>query len=157
VKGIPGLVLILSLFWLVNSGHFGALLLTLGAVSVAGVVLLNRRMEAVDGRYESPILLSFRLPSYLFWLLWEIIKANIDVVRRIWQRTPDIHPTVFKVTAGQRSEACRVLYANSITMTPGTVTLDVQDNVFEVHALTRESAEGVKQGEMNRRLIILED
>ncbi len=157
MKNILGLVLILSIFWLVNSGHFGALLLSLGVLSVAGVVLINKRMEAVDGGYESPVLLSLRLPAYLLWLTWEIIKSNIEVSGYIWLRTSAIKPTVFKVTADQKTDVCKVLYANSIIMTPGTLTLDVQDNVFEVHALTGDFAETLKQGEMNRRVKGLEE
>ncbi len=156
MKRISGLVLILSVFWLINSGHFEPLLLSFGLVSITVVVLIVKRMEVVDGEYQSPVLLSVRLPSYLLWLLWEIVKSNIDVVRCIWQRTPAISPTLFKVTAGQKTDLCKVLYANSITMTPGTITLDIQDNVFEVHALTRAGAEGVQQGEMDRRVSHLE-
>ncbi|MEX2352776.1 MAG: Na+/H+ antiporter subunit E, partial [Gammaproteobacteria bacterium] len=146
MKRISGLVFILSVFWLINSGYFLALLLGLGVASVIGVVLIVKRMETVDGEYEPPVLLSFRLPGYLFWLLMEIIKSNIDVVRRIWQRSPDISPTVFTVKAGQKSDVYKVFYANSITMTPGTVTLDVRDDEFEVHALTRQNAEAVQEG-----------
>ena len=156
MKRISGLVLILSVFWLINSGHFEPLLLSFGLVSIIGVILIVKRMEMVDGLYEPPVLLNVRLPAYLHWLLWEIIKSNIGVVRCIWQRTPAISPTLFRVTVGQKTDLCKVLYANSITMTPGTVTLDIQDNVFEVHALTRAGAEGVQQGEMDRRISKLE-
>ncbi|MEX2366563.1 MAG: Na+/H+ antiporter subunit E [Pseudohongiellaceae bacterium] len=156
MKRISGLALILSVFWLINSGHFTPMLLGFGVLSVAGVILINRRMEAVDGEYEPPVFLSFRLPAYLFWLLCEIIKSNIDVVKRIWQPVPDISPTVFRVNASQKTDLCKVLYANSITMTPGTVTMDIDENTFEVHALTREGSEGVQEGEMDRRVIRLE-
>ena len=156
MKRIARLILILSVFWMVNSGYFKPLLLSFGALSVAGVILIASRMDKIDGTYVPPILLSVRMPAYLLWLLWEIIKSNIDVVRYIWQRTPAISPTVFRVTASQKTGLCRVLYANSITMTPGTVTLDINDNVLEVHALTRAGAAGVEQGDMDRRVTWLE-
>ena len=157
MKRITGLALVLAIFWIINSGHFDGLLLGLGLVSLVLVIVITRRMQTVDGEYEPPVLLSFRLPLYMLWLAWEIIKSNIDVVRRIWQPSPDISPTVFKVTASQKTDVCKVLYANSITMTPGTVTLDVQDNVFEVHALSRDAAEELQTGEMDRRVRALED
>lgn len=157
MKRIAGVAIILAVFWMINSGYFEALLLGLGLVSVITVVLITLRMQTVDGEYEPPMLLSFHLPRYLLWLIWEIVKSNIDVVRRIWQRSPDISPTVFKVTASQKTDACKVLYANSITMTPGTITLDVQGNVFEVHALTRAMAEDLQRGEMDRRVRALEE
>lgn len=156
VKHIPWLVLILSIFWLVNSGHFDALLLGLGLLSVILVVLINIRMEGINGEYQPPILFSARLPAYLLWLFREIVKSNLQVVRCIWQRKPAISPTVFCVNASQQTDLCKVLYANSITMTPGTVTLEVRDNEFEVHALTRSAAEGVQSGEMDRRVRSLE-
>lgn len=156
MKEWPFLVFILSLFWLVNSGHFEPLLLGFGLLSIVGIVLLLRRMQVVDGEYVPPIIPSLRLPYYLLWLSWEIIKSNIDVVRLIWQRNPDISPTVFKVHVSQKTDLCRVLYANSITMTPGTVTLDIEGKTFEVHALTRAGAEGVMQGEMDRQVSRLE-
>lgn len=157
MKRILGFALILAVFWIINSGYFEALLLSLGVLSVITVILITRRMQSVDGEYEPPVILSFRLPFYLLWLGKEIIKSNIDVVRRIWQRSPDIHPSVFKVTASQKTDVCKVLYANSITMTPGTITLDIQGNVFEVHALSRGAAEDLKGGEMDRRVRALED
>lgn len=156
MKHITGLFLILAVFWLINSGHFDGLLLSLGLISVIGTMLINRRMEQVDGEYEPPVLLSLRLPPYLLWLLKEIVISNIDVIRLIWQRRPAISPTMFKVTATQKTDVCKVLYANSITMTPGTVTLDVEGDTFLVHALTRANAEGVMRGDMDRRVSRLE-
>ena len=97
MKRITGLALVLAIFWIINSGHFDGLLLGLGLVSLVLVIVITRRMQTVDGEYEPPVLLSFRLPLYMLWLAWEIIKSNIDVVRRIWQPSPDISPTVFKV------------------------------------------------------------
>jgi len=141
---------------MVNSGYFKTLLLSFGVMSVIAVILIIRRMESVDGKYESPVILSLRLPLYLSWLTGEIIKSNIDVVKRIWQKEPDISPTIFKVSTDQKTEVFRVLHANSITMTPGTVTMGIEGNVFEVHALTREAADGVREGSMNRQVTRLE-
>jgi multicomponent Na+:H+ antiporter subunit E len=147
---------VLSVFWVINSGHLEPLLLGFGLISVTGVILITLRMARVDGEYEPPVLLSPRLPLYLLWLLKEIIKSNIDVVSCIWRRGPAISPTLFKVTVSQKTDLCKVLYANSITMTPGTITVDVDGDEFEVHALTRAGAEGIKQGEMDRRVRALE-
>jgi len=156
VKHVSGLVFLLSVFWLINSGYFVTMLLMFGVASVVLVVVIVKRMEKIDGEYVPPVLLSMHLPGYLLWLLWEIIKSNIDVVRRILQPVPEISPTVFTVKSSQKTDICKVLYANSIIMTPGTVTLDIKDDVFEVHALTHEIAEVVKQGEMDRRVSALE-
>lgn len=156
MKHVLGLAISLAIFWLINSGYFHGLLLGLGIVSVFLVVLIARRMEVVD--HESiPIHISTRLPIYFSWLLWEIIKANIDVVRRIWQPVPQISPVVFKLRASQQSDLAKVIYANSITMTPGTITLDIQDDMFEVHSLTQDTADELRQGAMDRKVKYLED
>jgi multicomponent Na+:H+ antiporter subunit E len=151
-----GLAFILAIFWLINSGHFQGFLLGLGLLSVAGVVVIVRHMELADQEY-TPVNLSIRLLFYFPWLGREVIRSNIDVVRKIWQPTIDISPGVITVRASQKSDMGKVIYANSITMTPGTVTLDVQDDVFEVHALTREMAEGLQQGEMDRQVARVEN
>ncbi len=153
---IAVLIIILSIFWLVNSGYFKPLLLSFGAVSVVSVILLVYRMEKADGYRVPLIFLSARLPSYLLWLVWEIIKSNIDVIKFVWQRNPAISPTLFRVRASQKTDVGRVFYANSITLTPGTITLDVQEDIFEVHALTQEGAAGVEQGDMDRKVTWLE-
>lgn len=156
MKHVLGLAISLSIFWLINSGYFHGLLLGLGAISVLLVVLIARRMEVVD--HESiPIHISTRLPIYFAWLLWEIIKANIDVIRRIWQPVPQISPVVFWLSGSQQSDLAKVIYANSITMTPGTITLDIQDGMFKVHSLTQNIADELRQGAMDRKVTQLEE
>jgi multicomponent Na+:H+ antiporter subunit E len=113
-------------------------------------------MERVDGESEPSIVMSVYLPYYLFWLVIEIVKSNIDVVMRVWKGEEAISPTVFKVKASQKSDVCRVLYANSITMTPGTITLDIDGDTFEVHALSGDGKAGVMTGEMDRQVSKLE-
>lgn len=152
MKHLTGLALVLVVFWLANSGHFDPLLLGLGVVSVAGVLYMTRRLEKVDNEYEPPILLTPRLPGYLGWLLLQIIKSNIEVVRCIWQSPPRISPSLIRVTASQKDDVYQVLYANSITMTPGTVTLEMNDNELLVHALTQHAAAELRGGEMDRRV-----
>ena len=156
MKHIPWLALVLGVFWLINSGHFDGLLLGLGLFSVVLVILIDLRMERIDAEYQPPIMSSLRLPFYLLWLAGEIFKSNIEVVRCIWQRRPAISPAVFTVKASQKTDLGKVLYANSITMTPGTVTLEIKDGEFEVHALTRSAAEGLKTGAMDRQVRRLE-
>ncbi|MBN66289.1 MAG: cation transporter [Rickettsiales bacterium] len=152
---IIGFAIILAAFWMVNSGYFKPLLLELGLASVLVVVWLIWRMERVDGRKLPIIMATVRLPFYLMWLSREIIKSNIDVVRCILS-PKRISPNVFKVKASQQTDVGRVMYANGITMTPGTVTLDIDGDEFTIHALTREGAEGVKEGTMDAKVRKLE-
>ena len=150
------LVFLLSIFWIVNSGHFGFLLLAFGVVSVALVVWINSRMSRFSEEYQPPVIMSPRLPFYILWLIKEVVKSNIEVIRCIYQRQPEIEPRVFKVRASQKTDLYKALYANSITMTPGTITMEVEGDEFTIHALTRSSKEGVESGDMDQRVRRLE-
>lgn len=147
--------LFLFAIWVLLSGHYTPLMLLFGVLSTLFVVFLATRADLID-RETQPVLIK---PSVLFYWVWlgrEIIKSNIDVTRRILSPGLPISPTVFTVRAGQKTELGRVTYANSITLVPGTVTMDVDGDVFTVHALTREAAADLKRGEMNRRVCNVE-
>jgi multicomponent Na+:H+ antiporter subunit E len=137
--------------WLLWSGHFTSLLVGLGFASTVGVVLLARRMGVVD-REGVPADLAGRMLLYLPWLLWEIFKANVDVALRVLRPSLPISPRVVRVRAGQATDLGRVIYANSITLTPGTVSISVDGDVITVHALSREAADGLTAGAMDRRV-----
>jgi multicomponent Na+:H+ antiporter subunit E len=143
------LSLVLFGVWLLWSGHGEPLLITLGAVSTALVVIISVRMRLVD-KEGMPSSLPFRAWRFLPWMFWEIAKANVDVARRILHPRLPIHPTLIRVKTSQRHEAGRVIYANCITLTPGTVSVDVEGDEIVVHALTRAAAEGLRTGKMDR-------
>jgi multicomponent Na+:H+ antiporter subunit E len=150
------LTLALSVLWLLLSGHFAdPLLLGLGLVSVLAVVAIVHRMDVLDHEAH-PIHLSWRGAVYWPWLLKEIALANLDVAKAILRLPGGIDPCVFKVRASQRGELGRVIYANSITLTPGTVTIAIEDDQLTIHALTTGAAEGLDSGEMDRRVCRVE-
>lgn len=144
-------VLLLSV-WLLNSGHYTTLITSFGVASCLFVVWLARRMRIVDEE-AMPIHLLLRLPRYLPWIAKEVVKANIDVAKRVlalgW---PNISPRLFDVPTTQHTDLGRVLYANSITLTPGTVSIRVHDNKIMVHAIADEVAEDLLTGEMDRQV-----
>lgn len=142
--------------WLLLSGHPEPLLLVLGLCSTALVVLIALRMDVID--HEShPLHLTFKLPAYWVWLAWEIIKANLSVSRIVLTPGLPISPTVVRVNASQKSELGQVIYANSITLTPGTVSMRLEDGRIEVHALTASMARDLEGGDMDRRVSRLEE
>jgi multicomponent Na+:H+ antiporter subunit E len=142
--------------WLLWSGHYVPFLISVGAVCSAGVVLLVRRMGLLDSE-TVPIEITARAVLYAPWLLLQIVKSNLDVARRILTPSLPIRPNVIRVRAGQRTDLGRVVYANSITLTPGTVSIAVGGDVITVHALTEEAAREVEEGEMDRRVRRVED
>ena len=148
--------LILFATWLLMSGVYIPFILLLGVFSCAVVVLIAMRMDVID--HEAvPLHITFRSLLYWPWLLWEIVKANIDVTKRVLGLTP-ISPTMIRLQATQKTDLGLVIFANSITLTPGTISIDVEENgEILVHAISREGAEGFADGEMDRRVTELED
>ncbi len=147
------LILFVALFacWLLLSGHYDATLVTYGALSCVLVVALVAHLGILDVE-ALPVHLGIRPFLYFPWLMKEILLSNIAVARVILDPRLPIHPRILRVEATQKTDVGRVTYANSITLTPGTVTLDVRDGKLLVHALTTESAEGLLTGEMDRRV-----
>lgn len=156
VRHAINLGLFLFAVWLLLSGHYTPLLLLLGMLSTLLVVFLATRADLID-RETQPVLIKPSVLYYWAWLGREIIKSNIDVTRRILSPGMPISPTIFTVRADQKTELGRVTYANSITLVPGTVTVEVNEDVFTVHALTQEMAADLKRGEMNRRVCNVEN
>ena len=151
------LTAVLAAVWLAFSGLLDPLILALGAGSVLVVVALCRRMDVVDGEGVPIGLQHSRVVAYVPWLAWEIVKANVDVARRILAPgRPRIAPRLVRVRASQRSELAQVVYANSITLTPGTVSVDLTDGELLVHALHADAAAGLETGGMDRRCAALE-
>lgn len=148
---------VLYVLWLLLSGYLHEpLLLGLGVLSVCVVVFIAHRMDVVDHEGH-PVHLSHRAIVYLPWLLWEIVKSNVAVAKVILSRRMPLSTRVMTTRGSQRSDLGLAIYANSITLTPGTVTLGIEDGVLSVHALTAEAAEGVAGGDMDRRVAAVED
>ena len=137
--------------WLLLSGHYDPLLVGLGLASCASVVYVTHRMDVIDHEGQ-PVHLTWRGAAYWPWLLVEIMKANIDVARRILTPGRSISPTMLRVRATQSTDLGLVIFANSITLTPGTVSVDVGESEILVHALSREGADDLARGEMDRRV-----
>ena len=146
---------LLFAFWVLASGHLdNRLLLGLGAGSCVFVTWLSVRMKIVDGE-SLPFHLLPRLLFYLPWLIKEILLANLDVVLRILGIRP-VNPRLIELPASQKTTVGQVTYANSITLTPGTVSIRIRDRVILVHALSRQGADSLESGEMDRRVSGLE-
>lgn len=146
----------LSVVWGLLSGMPEPLLMGLGLASVVLTVWIAHRMDVVDHEGH-PIHLGPRGLIYFPWLIYEVIKANWDVAKIILSPKMTIQPHIFKTKASQKSDVGLTTYANSITLTPGTVTITMDgDGMFEVHALTYAAREGVETLEMDRRCTAME-
>lgn len=162
LKNLIILVIFLFGFWILISGRMEIKYLTIGFVSSLVVAWISRPLMYLpvvsDGdkqylAFDFPI---FSLIAYLPWLIWEIIKANIDVALIVLNPKLPIQPQVFTFTKPMSNPAAHFTLANSITLTPGTVTIDLEDNVYTIHAITDSAAEGLVpeegEGEMQARV-----
>lgn len=154
VRGVVAFCALLG-FWLLLSGHFTAFLVAAGVGSSLAIVLVGRRMEVVD-REGVPVDLWRMVFLYWPWLAWQIVKSAWDVAKIIVDPRLPISPTLVRFKPLQRSVVGLVTHANSITLTPGTITVEATPGEFLVHGLTRGGAEGAVDSEMDRRLAQLE-
>lgn len=145
------LVVVLGLLWAALSGHADTLIVVLGAASVLLVVAIARHLDLIDDEGH-PVQLALRAPSYFAWLAWQIVLSNVAVIRHILRGRLSVDPQLVTVPSGQSSDLGTVIYGNSITLTPGTVTIAASGGQLLVHALDREAAEGLAEGSMARRV-----
>ncbi len=151
-----GLFVLLFGTWLLMSGHYSPMLIGFGLVSCTLVLLLAHRMEIVDEE-GFPLGLTPRILRYLPWLAIEVIKSNLELARRVLDPKLPIGPEIVELKSSQTTDLGRVTYANSITLTPSTVTIEAEHNGdFLVHAISPESAEDLRSGEMNRQVTRME-
>ena len=141
----------LYLFWLLLSGFFTPFLLSAGAGCALAVVWFARRMDVVDHEGH-PIQLGMRIVAYWPWLILEIVKSAWSVSRIILHPRLPISPTLVRFKPTQRTDVGLAIHAQSITLTPGTITVEAWPNEFLVHGLTRDGALAVIDSEMDRRV-----
>ena len=142
------LSLLLALFWLLMSGHYTVLISSLGLISIVLIVWNVIRMDLVDEETHLGHLKISRLLIYYFWLFKEILLSNITVAKQILLPDLPIKPGLIKVKTTQKTLIGKVVYANSITLTPGTVSLDIDEDYILIHALNLDDTESLKNGEM---------
>ncbi|MFT5507903.1 MAG: multicomponent Na+:H+ antiporter subunit E [Hyphomicrobiaceae bacterium] len=145
------LAVALFLFWLALSGHYSQFLVGIGIASSLLCLVLANRMGTVDAE-GVPIQLTLGTITYFPWLLWEIVKAAWAVTRVIIDPRLPISPTMTRIRATQTTPTGINVYANSITLTPGTITTGVEDNMLTVHAIVGDGADDLEGGGMDARV-----
>lgn len=143
--------ILLSGFWLLLSGYIQPLLLGFGAISVAVVLLVLKRMDDVD-QEKQEIGTGLRLLRYIPWLIGQIIGSSLQVTKLIWGSPDKVSPSLARISAENIPPHRRALYANSITLTPGTLSVDLVEGEITVHALQKSSIEELKQEAMEKKI-----
>jgi multicomponent Na+:H+ antiporter subunit E len=135
------------------SGHYTFLIISLGILSCAFCVYLANRAKLIDDE-GLPLFFLPKLLGYLIWLFKEILISNLNTAKAIVSN--NIKPETFTVKASQKTDVAKVTYANSITLTPGTVTAKIKNNTFEVHALNNDFGNDVRSNVMDKKVKLLE-
>ena len=147
---------LIFLFWFMLSGHTEVLLIALGVLSTLLVVFLSSRMKIID--HESyPIHLSLKLLTYFVYLGKEILQANLDVIKRIIKPGRSVNPAIKQLPVSKETDLGKVIYANSITLTPGTVTVEMTDEKIKIHALNKDAIADLEKGIMADKVPDKED
>ncbi|MGV0742379.1 Na+/H+ antiporter subunit E [Mycolicibacterium sp. XJ870] len=145
------MVPLLAAFWLVLSGHFDPLMLALGAVSITVVCAMAWRAELSLHR-DLTVPFMLRLPRFFGWLGVQVLISSVAVVRKVWSPWRPLCPVVAATPAQDLPELTQVAYANAITLTPGTLSLDISDKLIRVHSLDRADIDELRNGAMLGRV-----
>ncbi len=146
--------IILLPIWLVLSGKFDVFHITLGVISCMAVAFTSKDLFSLKGSFFKNLIIFFKLILYFPWIAFEVIKANIEVSLIVLSKDviKKIDPIVFVYKTNLKNKLAQVLFANSITLTPGTVTMSLYDDELIIHALKKEGAlDGVKK--IERKLL----
>lgn len=137
--------------WLLWSGLYKPLLIGLGVLSCLLVLVLARRMDFFN-RDVFTLHLVWRMIPFWCWLAKELVVANLQVARIVLSPRMAISPTVIRLKSESDDPVIQAILGNSITLTPGTVTLDDHGGKLLVHCLTQQGGDDLLEGEMNRRM-----
>ena len=142
---------LLAIFWVVFSGKFDAFHLILGAISCGLVAWFSHDLliRNTNGTHVPQKIIRFCL--YLPWLIYQVILANLHVAKLVLAPS-GLDPRVVKVKSKLKSDISMVTFANSITLTPGTITMDIDNGEFSVHALSQKVADDLLSGDMENRV-----
>ena len=148
------LLILLGAAWVLWSGLFTPLLLGLGTLSCILTCYLAQRMGYLNDETDT-LHVSPRLFGYAVWLAKEVIRSSLEVSRAVLDPRLRISPRTIEITATARHPVDQAILGNSITLTPGTLALDLHRGVIKVHCLTEAGADALMTGEMDRRVAAL--
>ena len=144
--------LIMFVFWIFLSGEFSFILLLSGIISSLLVSYISHDLLIGNGDMKLGFIRTIRFIRFLPWLLWQIVLANIDLAIRTLHPKMPINPMLINFKNNLKTDLGMVILANSITLTPGTVTIDVNENEFLVHVISEKAAQSLISGEMQARV-----
>jgi multicomponent Na+:H+ antiporter subunit E len=147
-------------FWVVLSGRFQTKYLLIGAICALVVTFLtqdlvhpkNLQKTKSDDASRSFLLSAWRYCCYSLWLMWSVVQSNLEVAYLVLHPKMPIRPGLLRFTTKLRSQMGQIILANSITLTPGTITVDFHDGTYTIHALVPNAAGALVDAKMQSKL-----
>lgn len=155
MRAVASAVFLMAL-WLLMSGVYKPLVIGFGLGSVLLICLVLWRMDKVDGDHIQIRLNPIRFLGYIIWLFWEIAKSNWAVTRVILSPLMPIRQKMLVVPQSQKTDLAQVIFANSITLTPGTISVETEESGLLVHALSYCPEDDASLADMDRRVTAVE-
>jgi multicomponent Na+:H+ antiporter subunit E len=144
--------IILLGLWLVLSGHYDSFHITLGIICCALVAFLSHDLLFPVFQWGRSFAVFTRFMAYLPWLFYQIILANLHVAKMVLHPKMPINPRIVEFDSKLESNLAFTTLGNSITLTPGTITVDIREGKYFVHALTTKVADDLLSGDMENRV-----
>ena len=150
--------LLYFLLWVIFNGNFTLEIAVFGVVIAAAVFAFTCKFADYSIEKEKMLFRNFfRIIRYVVVLVIEIVKANFAVVHLILSEEEEVEPALVTFQADLKTAAGRSALANAITLTPGTITVQLEDNVYTVHCLDESLAEGLAENEFAEYIRRLEE
>ncbi len=139
-------------FWILLSGEFTFVLITSGIVASLIVAYLSHDIFMGKADLKTEIGRVLKFTKYVPWLLWKVILANVEIAYLVLNPKPLVDPQIVRFKNDLKTDLGIVTLAHSITLTPGTITVVANKEEFVIHAIWQKSAEGIIDGEMQRKV-----
>lgn len=149
---------LLFIFWIILNGNITTEIVLFGIVLSTVVTMFSYKTLRVSRNLEKKVVKKMgKIIGYLAILVVEIIKANIDIIKLVLSKEPEISPTLMPMKAKVRSRISRVALANSITLTPGTITVSMNEDDLLIHAIVKSNLDGIEESIFVEKLQELEE
>lgn len=149
---------LLFIFWIILNERISLEIVLLGLFISLAITILTYKTTRMTKQVERKMARNMvRLIQYLIILIIEVIKANIDIIKLVLSKDPEITPTLKIIKVGLKSRISRVALANSITLTPGTITVSMDEDQLLIHAIKKSNLDGIEESVFVEKLEELEE
>ena len=153
---VIGTAILMMALWLLMSGIYKPLIIGFGVISVVLTLWITRTMDKIDDDGVQLRLGIISTTIYFGWLMVEIVKANWAVIKIVLSPKMAINQNIFRINYSQKTDLGQVIFANSITLTPGTITVETEPGKFLVHALSYSDGDPEALADMDAHVSAIE-